>query len=60
MSITPCNPGFGEVVLRYLQDGLSDNDSEGECTIVSDHTTEYADAEWQNQDVYTLVLRVLY
>jgi hypothetical protein len=43
-SVTLHDPNFGEV-LGYLQKGLSDVDSESECTIESGHNTESAEAE---------------
>jgi hypothetical protein len=42
--VTPHNPNFGEV-LGYLKEGLSDAESEIECTIENDHNTECAEAE---------------
>jgi hypothetical protein len=43
-SITSCNSNFGEV-LGYRQEGLSNVESESECTFGSDHIMECADAE---------------
>jgi hypothetical protein len=38
------HPSFGEVVLGFLQEGLSNIESEGKHTLGNDHSTEYADA----------------
>jgi hypothetical protein len=43
--VTPHDVSFGEEVLGYLQERLSDVESESECTIESDHNTECAEAE---------------
>jgi hypothetical protein len=32
-SVTRCNPSFGEEVLGYLQEGLSNVKSDSECTV---------------------------
>lgn len=60
---------FREEVLGYL-DGLSNVESEGECTLGSNYNTKYADKESINKELYPLkflfkqtclsVLRVLY
>jgi hypothetical protein len=42
---TPHDPSFGGEVLGYLLEGLSDVESESECTVESDHNTECAEAE---------------
>jgi hypothetical protein len=52
--VTPRDSNFGEETIGYLQEYLSDVESEGECTIESDQNTECAEAEWQNQEVYLL------
>jgi hypothetical protein len=49
--VIPHDPKFREEVLWYLQDSLSDAESESDCTTESDHNTECAEAEWQNQEV---------
>jgi hypothetical protein len=50
-SITNYNDNFGEAVLRYLR-GLSNVESESECSVVIDHNTECVVAERKNQEVY--------
>jgi hypothetical protein len=45
MWITTHDPNFGEEMVGYLQEGMSDAESESECTIKSDYNTECTEAE---------------
>jgi hypothetical protein len=38
MFVTPCNRNFGEEVLGYLQEGLTNTESENKCATGSDNT----------------------
>jgi hypothetical protein len=51
-SVAPVNPSLQEVVGSYLQEGLSNVESESDGVIGSDHNTECLAAEQQNQEVY--------
>lgn len=52
-SFTPCNPNFWGV-LGYVQESLSNVESESECAIGCGHNTECVAAERQNQEVYPM------
>jgi hypothetical protein len=51
-SVAPWNLSCGEVVLGYMQEGVTNVESESECAIESDHNMECVAARRWNQEVY--------